>query len=244
MHNLMLVLVATAVVVLTACSGDSLSGGIRTPAGDRAPPEQEAPEQEGPEQEPPEQEAPDQEPPEQEPAAQEPPGQEPPVAAVDDGGDGVPAGWVIAGAVLVLLLLVLLLWWRGQAKSSAAEHSSWRDNAYDAFANGGAIHDALTVQVTGTSPPTSSSQENVDRRVNELAVQLHALEIAPPNATAASSVQEVLATLATVRSAVQANLSSRAADPSDADRVTESAALVRRRLAELDKSLTAFKAAI
>lgn len=243
MRNLMLVLVATAVVLLTACSGDGLPAGIRTPAGGQAP-EQEAPEQEAPEQEAPEQEAPEQEAPEQEPAAQEPPAQEPPVAAVDDGGDGVPAGWVIAGAVLVLLLLVLLLWWRGRAKSSAAEHSSWRDKAYDAFANGGAIHDALTVQVTGTSPPTSSSQENVDRRVNELAVQLHALEIAPPNDTAASSVQEVLATLATLRSAVQANLSSRAADPADDSRVAESAALVRRRLGELDASLTAFKAAI
>ena len=79
--------------------------------------------------------------------------------------------------------------------------------------------------------------------MSELAVNLHSLEFDPPSATTADALQEVLGTLTTLRSAVQANLSVRSADPTD-DRPTAAAALVRRRLAEFDESLSAFKAAV
>ena len=167
---------------------------------------------------------------------------EPPVAAVDDDGDGVPTALIILGAVLLLLLLLLFAWWRSSVGSGTAEHSAWRDRAFAVYASGAAVHDALAVQTTGSSQ-TASTQQDLERRVSELAVDLHALEIDPPNATTAAALQDVIGTLTTLRSAVQGDLSLSGTDQ-PADREATSASLVRRRLAEFDGSLRAFKAAI
>ena len=253
MHKLRAVLLVGAVFALTACSGEGPSGAIRTAIADRqtaeqeAPPEQEVPEQEAPpEQEVPEQEAPpEQEVPEQEiPPDQEAPEAGIPVAEVEDGGDGVPTVLIVLGAALLLLLLLLAGWWRGRLSASAAEHSSWRDKAFEAYAYGAAIHDALAVQLSGTSAQTGPAQRDVEHRMSELTVQLHSLELTPPDAKTATALQEVLGAVAALRAASQADVNVRDSGAPDARRMEESTALARRRLAEFDATLTAFRAAL
>jgi hypothetical protein len=80
--------------------------------------------------------------------------------------------------------------------------------------------------------------------MSNLAVDLHALEMAPPNGKEADILQDVLGSLATLHSSVQAFGSSRTAAEVDQDRLAQSSALLERRLGEFDGSLTAFRATI
>jgi hypothetical protein len=80
--------------------------------------------------------------------------------------------------------------------------------------------------------------------MSELTVQLHSLELTPPDAKTGTALQEVLGAVAALRSASQADVNVRDSDAPDAGRMEESTSLARRRLAEFDATLTAFRAAL
>ncbi len=165
---------------------------------------------------------------------------DPPIGAVDDGGDGVPKAWIIIGAALLVLLVLLV----GRVRASAAARSNWQGKAFDAYANGSAIHDALAVQVSGNSHQTGPAQRDVEHRMSDLTVQLHSLELTPPDSKAAAVLQDVLGALAALRWAAQADVKVRVSGAPDARQLEESAALARRRLGEFQATLAAFKTAI
>ncbi len=221
---------ATAIPVGRASNGPEQ--GIHAGFGIAHQESPEAPEPEEPQEEP------------EEPVGQPPADAEPPIEPVDDGGDGVPAGLIILGGALLVLLIVLVGWWSSRLRSKANGNSMWRDRATEAYANGAAIHDALAAQVSGNSTQAGPAQQDVEHRISELTVQLHSLELTPPDTEAAMALQDVLGALSALRWASQADVKVRVSEAPDARQLEESTALARRRLAEFQATLATFKMTI
>ncbi len=170
------------------------------------------------------------------------------VVGEDDGG--LPWGWIAFGAVAVLAAFLLLGWLRDRRRARRSQAAGWKEKALDVYARAAALHDALGVALApgpapeGSADAVRSSWQDIERRLNDLAVDLHALEVSPPDASTAEALRELQAALGTLRSAAQSDVGVRTQGAPAANQVEESAALVRRRLSEFDGALTAFKAMI
>jgi hypothetical protein len=145
--------------------------------------------------------------------------------------------WVLLG-VVVLAGLIALIARSGRRRSAAA--AGWRSRLVDAYAKGSALHDAMSVATSpgGLAGPDGAARwAGIQRRADDLAQTLYALrEQVPPDSADRARVDDTLASLQAVRSAI------------DAERVPggagyEQADVVRSRLASFESSLRALGAA-
>ena len=145
--------------------------------------------------------------------------------------------WVLLG-VLVLAGLIALIARSGRRRSAAA--AGWRSRLVDAYAKGSALHDAMSVaEAPGglASADAAARWADIQRRADDLAQTLYALrEAVPPDSADRARIDDTLASLQAVRSAM------------DAERAPvgggyEQAGVVRSRLASFESSLQALGAA-
>lgn len=164
-----------------------------------------------------------------------------------DGDGGFPTwGWIVIVAVAVLIVVVLFSAVRGAARASAARQSSWNAAVLDGYGKGVSLHDALVADaMVGTIAveDTERRWSNAQRRIDDLAADLHTLSARAPDVDSNNAVRETTVALTTLRSAVQSHLSIIGGDmtPSDAQ-VEESESTLRRRLSEFQATLNVLRA--
>jgi hypothetical protein len=144
--------------------------------------------------------------------------------------------WVLLG-VVVLAGLIALIARSGRRRSAAA--AGWRSRIVDAYAKGSALHDAMNVaEAPGALAAADAAARwaDIQRRADDLAQTLYALrEQVPPDSADRARIDDTLASLQAVRSAMGAERA-----PGGAG--YEQAEVVRSRLASFESSLRALGA--
>ena len=144
--------------------------------------------------------------------------------------------WVLLG-VVVLAGLIALIARSGRRRSATA--AGWRSRLVDAYAKGSALHDAMSVAGSPgglASADAAARWSDIQRRADDLAQTLYALrEAVPPDSADRARIDDTLASLQAVRSAMDAERA-----PGGAG--YEQAEVVRSRLATFESSLLALGA--
>jgi hypothetical protein len=144
--------------------------------------------------------------------------------------------WILLG-VLVLAGLIALIARSGRRRSAAA--AGWRSRLIDAYARGSALHDAMSVAESPggrASAGAAARWADIQRRADDLAQTLYALrEQVPPDAADRARIDDTLASLQAVRSAMDAERTPGGASYQQAD-------VIRSRLASFESSLRALGA--
>ena len=144
--------------------------------------------------------------------------------------------WVLLG-VLVLAGLIALIARSSRRRSAAA--AGWRSRLVDAYAKGSALHDAMSVaEAPGglAAADAAARWSDIQRRADDLAQTLYALrEEVPQHSPDGARIADTLASLQTVRSAMDAERAPGGASLEQAD-------VVRSRLASFESSLRALGA--
>jgi hypothetical protein len=112
--------------------------------------------------------------------------------------------WIALGALVVIGLTVLIA--RRSGRRSAMS-GSWRSKAADARARGSALYDAMSMaEVRGPSDPREDSARwpDIQRRADDLDQLLYELRESAPGQMERADVEDVLASLHDVRSAMGA----------------------------------------
>ena len=160
-----------------------------------------------------------------------------PTAAVSGGGAGTSLIWLwVLLGVLVLGGLIAVVARSGRRRSAAA--AGWRSRLVDAYAKGSALHDAMSVaEMQGdlAAGDARTRWYDIQRRADDLAQTLYALREAAPDPGDQARIADVLASLHTVRSAMDAERSAGGASMQQAD-------VVRSRLNGFESSLRALRA--
>jgi hypothetical protein len=139
---------------------------------------------------------------------------------------------VVLGAV-ALAVIVYLAARHGSRRAATA--ASWRSGVADASAKGWALSDAVGMaQAPAESAPGTASVRwaDIQRRADDLAQTLYALRERAPGDLESGRVDDVLAALQGLRSAMNAE-----AGPSDPS--TQDHARIRSRLAAFEAALNA-----
>jgi len=143
--------------------------------------------------------------------------------------------WILLG---VLVLVGLMAWIARSARRRSAAKASRRSRLTDAYAKGAALHDEMSVAEApgGLAADAAARWADIQRRADDLAQTLYALhEEVPPDSANRAKIDDTLASLQAVRSAMDAERA-----PGGAS--LEQAEVVRTRLASFELSLRALRA--
>ena len=144
--------------------------------------------------------------------------------------------WVLLGVLVVAGLIVLIA--RSARRRSAAA-AGWRSRLIEAYAKGSALHDAMSVaEAPGglAAADAPARWADIQRRADDLTQTLYALRGAVPQDSAdRARIDDTLASLQAVRSAMDAERAPGGASLEYAD-------VVRSRLASFESSLRALAA--
>ena len=144
--------------------------------------------------------------------------------------------WVLLG---VLVLVGLIAWITRSARRRSAAKAGQRSRLTDAYAKGAALHDAISVaEAPGglAAADAGARWSDIQRRADDLAQTLYALgEAVPRDSADRAGIDDTLASLQAVRSAMDAERA-----PGGAS--LEQAEVVRSRLASFESSLRALRA--
>jgi hypothetical protein len=144
--------------------------------------------------------------------------------------------WILLG---VLVLVGLIAWIARSARRRSTARTSRRSRLTDAYAEGAALHDAMSVaEAPGglAAADAAARWADIQRRADDLAQTLYALhEAVPPDSADRARIDDTLASLQAVRSAMDAERA-----PGGAS--LEQAEVVRNRLASFESSLRALRA--
>jgi hypothetical protein len=177
-----------------------------------------------------------------EPAATTAPAE--PTTAAPQGTTAAPAAgsgtsllwlWILLGAVLVAVLIVWIT--RVTRRGSATTAADWRSRLVDAYAQGSALRDAMSVAETPgamAAPDAGARWADIQRRADDLAQTLYALRESIPDPAGQVRVADTLASLQAARSAMAAERAPGGAGPWQAD-------VVRGRLDAFETSLRALR---
>ena len=139
--------------------------------------------------------------------------------------------WILLGVLVVAGLIALIA--RSARRRSAAT-AGWRSRLIDAYAKGSALHDAMSVaEAPGglAAGDAAARWSDIQRRADDLAQTLYALrEAVPQDSADRAKIENALASLQAVRSAMDAERA-----PGGAG--LEQANVVRSRLASFESSL-------
>jgi len=151
-------------------------------------------------------------------------------------GTGLIWLWVLLGVLVVAGLIVLIA--RSARRRSAAA-AGWRSRLIEAYAKGSALHDAMSVaEAPGrlAAADAAARWSDIQRRADDLAQTLYALrEAVPQDSADRARIDDTLASLQAVRSAMEAERAWGGAG-------LEQAEVVRSRLASFESSLRALGA--
>ena len=175
----------------------------------------------------------------------QPPGHTTTVTSTPTTGSAAPAAssgtnliwlWVLLG-ILVLVGLIALIARSSRRRSAAA--TGWRSRLIEAYAQGWALHDAMSVaEAPGglAAGDAAARWSDIQRRADDLAQTLYALrEEVPQHSPDGARIADTLASLQAVRSAMDAERALGGATMEQAD-------VVRSRLASFESSLRALAA--
>jgi hypothetical protein len=149
-------------------------------------------------------------------------------------GSGLIWLWVLLGVIILAGVIVGIV--RARSRRSAAA-GSWRSSVVDAYAKGSALHDAMSVAETPgalSAYDAGARWSDIQRRADDLTQTLYALREAAPDDESRARVADVLVSLQTVRSAMDAERAPGGADARQAE-------VTRERLAFFEISLRALR---
>ena len=149
-------------------------------------------------------------------------------------GSGLIWLWVLLGVIILAGVIVGIVRARGRRSAAAG---SWRSSVVDAYAKGSALHDAMSVAETPgalSAYDAAARWSDIQRRADDLTQTLYALREAAPDDEARARVADVLVSLQTVRSAMDAERAPGSADARQAE-------VARERLAFFEMSLRALR---
>ena len=112
--------------------------------------------------------------------------------------------WILLG---VLVLVGLMAWIARSGRRRSAAKASLRSRLADAYAKGSALHDAMSVAEApgGLAADAAARWADIQRRADDLAQTLYALhEAVPPDSANRAKIDDTLASLQAVRSAMDA----------------------------------------
>jgi hypothetical protein len=112
--------------------------------------------------------------------------------------------WVALGAVVLILAIVLITRAVGRRSRAAAD---WRSRVTDAYAQGAALYDAMSLAETPHARAAADAGArwfDIERRADDLARTLYALREDAPNEDDRARLDDTLASLHAVRSAMTA----------------------------------------
>jgi uncharacterized membrane protein len=149
-------------------------------------------------------------------------------------GSGLIWLWVLLGVIILIGVIVGIVRARGRRSAAAG---SWRSSVVDAYAKGSALHDAMSVAETPGALgayDAGARWSDIQRRADDLTQTLYALREAAPDDESRARVADVLVSLQTVRSAMDAERAPGGADARQAE-------VARERLAFFEISLRALR---
>jgi len=152
-----------------------------------------------------------------------------PTAAVIGSGSGTSLVWlwILLGAAVLAGLIVWIV--RSAWRRSAAT-ADWRSRLIDAYAKGSALDDAMSAaEGPGEFADSNAAARwaDIERRADDLVQTLYSLREAVPDDGNRARIEDTLASLQAVRSALDAERTSGGADPRQAE-------VVRDRLSSFD----------
>lgn len=155
-------------------------------------------------------------------------------AAASGSGSGLIWLWVVLGVLILIGVIVGIVRARGRRSAAAG---GWRSRVIDAYAKGSALHDAMSVAETPGALgayDAGARWSDIQRRADDLTQTLYALREAAPDDESRARVADVLVSLQTVRSAMDAERAPGGADARQAE-------VARERLAFFEMSLRALR---
>ena len=161
-----------------------------------------------------------------------------PSAAAPAAGSGTSLLWlwILLGAVLAAVLIVWIT--RVARRGSATATADWRSRLIDAYAQGSALRDAMSVAETPgamAAADAGARWADIQRRADDLAQTLYALRESVPDPADQMRIADTLASLQAARSAMDAERAPGGAGPWQAE-------VVRGRLDAFESSLYALRA--
>jgi hypothetical protein len=137
-----------------------------------------------------------------------------------------------------LILIGLIAWIVSASRRRSATTADWRSWIIDAYAKGSALHDAMSVAETPggmMAADAGARWADIQRRADDLAQTLYGLRDAVPDDGDSARINDTLASLQAVRSAMEAERAPGGAGPQQAE-------VVRGRLYAFEASLSALRA--
>ena len=144
--------------------------------------------------------------------------------------------WILLGAVLAAVLIAWIT--RVARRGSATATADWRSRLVDAYAQGSALRDAMSVAETPgamAAADAGARWADIQRRADDLAQTLYALRESVPDPADQMRIADTLASLQAARSAMDAERAPGGAGPWQAE-------IVRGRLDAFESSLHALRA--
>jgi hypothetical protein len=145
--------------------------------------------------------------------------------------------WILLGVAVLLGLIAWIV--HSARRRSAAATADWRSRLIDAYAQGSALHDAMSVaEVPGQFADGNAAARwaDIQRRADDLTQSLYSLREAVPDDDNRARIENALASLQAVRSAMDAERTPGGAGPRQAE-------VVRNRLYSFEMSLRALREA-
>ncbi len=159
-------------------------------------------------------------------------------ASPAEGGKNLLWLWVVLGVVALALLIGLITWIAHAGRRRSAATAGWQSRVIDAYAKGSALHDAMSVAENPGDPASQGAQArwyDIQRRADDLNQTLYGLREEARDPGDAARIDDVLASLQAVRSAMDAERAPGAYIGQQAD-------VVRSRLYAFESSLQALRA--
>jgi hypothetical protein len=122
--------------------------------------------------------------------------------------------------VIVVVIVAVLIARRSGRRSAAA--TSWRTKVVAAYAKGAALHDAMSAAEAPGAQATGDADArwaDIQRRADDLSQELYALREIAPGEPERLEVEDVLASLQAVRSALDAERTQGAVGPAQGAQV-------------------------
>jgi hypothetical protein len=145
--------------------------------------------------------------------------------------------WILIAAVVVIGIIILIVVLRSAGRKRATVAGDWRQQTIDAYAQGSALYDAMSVaERPGALAADDSGARwaDIQRRADDLAQRLYAMRESAPDEDERARVADTLGALQAVRSAMDAERAPGGADPRQAE-------VVRGRLYAFDAALRALR---